>query len=145
MKATTLLASLTLCVVFLCLAAVNLNPARQNRDLVIQTDFNSVGIKTIKTGGTNDILQSYQGSTLKFGIASNGIPTCVDSGTCVTTGDNTVTQTFARTFSSAPIVVTTQVGINTTSTNTLSITASNFVLGCGTTTKTSRWVALGPL
>jgi hypothetical protein len=65
------------------------------------------------------------------------------SGTVVSTADGTVTNTFTSAFSTAPNVISTQVGINTTITNTIVITTTNFVLTVNKATVTNRWIAIG--
>jgi hypothetical protein len=70
--------------------------------------------------------------------------TYITSGTCVTSTDGTVTNTFATAFSSAPKVFLSQVGTLVTGTNILtSVTASNFVVNTKSATTTNNWIAIG--
>jgi hypothetical protein len=69
--------------------------------------------------------------------------TMLQSGTAVTTSDCTVTQTFSTAFSAAPKVVCPQIGLDTTTTNVVAITSSNFVLRTGKASTTNHWIAIG--
>ena len=67
-------------------------------------------------------------------------------GTAINTADGTVTNSFGVIFGAVPVVVSVQTGLNTTITNVVEATTSNFVLRVGTNTGiTNRWVAIGTL
>jgi hypothetical protein len=67
----------------------------------------------------------------------------IQSGSITNSADGTVTNTFTTAFSSAPIVVAAQTGLNTTTTNVLTVTASNFVYQSGAPSKVINWIAVG--
>jgi hypothetical protein len=65
------------------------------------------------------------------------------TGTAITTADCTVTQSFSTVYGAVPVIVCSQVGLNTTTTNVIEVTTSNFVLRTGKATQTNKWVAVG--
>ena len=68
----------------------------------------------------------------------------ITSGTCVTSSNGTVTNTFPSAYSSAPTIITTQVGTTTTGTNLItSVTTTNFILTTRNTPTTNNWIAIG--
>jgi hypothetical protein len=67
----------------------------------------------------------------------------VASGTGITVANGTVTNAFGFTFSSVPVVISTQIGEDTTLTNVISVTTSNFVLRTSKATQTNKWIAVG--
>lgn len=67
----------------------------------------------------------------------------IQAGQCVTSGDDTVTNTFGKAFSVAPVVITSQIGPDTTSSNICSVTTTGFVLNTGKPGVTNVWIAIG--
>lgn len=71
-------------------------------------------------------------------------PTQILSGTCVSTTDGTVTNTFSTAFSSAPKVILSQIGNTVTGTNTItSVTTTGFIVNNKVATCTNNWIAIG--
>lgn len=72
-------------------------------------------------------------------------PTQVETGSCVSVADGTVTNTFSPVYSSAPKVFATQTGLALFSaTNAVvSITPSNCVIRSSLSGTTNNWIAVG--
>lgn len=72
-------------------------------------------------------------------------PTLIQTGSCVSVADGTVTNTFTTPYSSAPKIFATQTGLalNTSTNITTSITTSNFVIRTGLANTTNNWIAVG--
>jgi hypothetical protein len=103
-------------------------------------------IVTSGPANTNTLMELRAGSATKFAVWSNGIPTILQRGTVITTADGSVTNTFQFPYSTnLPAVVNTQLGLNTTTTNTLVVTPTNFVLRTSLAGQTNAWMALGEL
>ncbi len=129
------------CVPFMADAAP---PLTQTRPFTVNATNQAPSLIGIGPVGTNDLLQLYQGSNKRFVVASNGVPTFSQGGSVVTVANGSVTNTFAFPYATAPTVVTTQLGLNTTTTNTLVVTTTNFVLTTSKATQTNSWIAIGP-
>jgi hypothetical protein len=136
-------------------------PLGMGRPLTIQATNQAPALIMELPAGTNDFLRGYIGGVLRFYVPSNGVlPVAFGgsgatnvagsqtnlgliTGSAVTTSDGTVTQAFGITFAAAPNVISTQVGLDTTSTNVVEITTSNFIVRTGKATVTNRWFAIG--
>lgn len=72
-------------------------------------------------------------------------PTLVQTGSCVSVADGTVTNTFTTLYSSVPKVIATQTGtaLNTSTNIVVSITPSNFVIRTGLASTTNSWLSIG--
>lgn len=138
-----LLVSLLMLVLALDLVAAP--PQTLTRPLHVSATNQTPSFKGTAPAGTNNFYEFYVSTTLKAALGSNGIPTFVDFGAVTTSSDGSVTQSFVRTFTSAPNVLTSQLGEGVTSTNTVTITTTNFILRTSKAGQTNRWQAMGPL
>jgi hypothetical protein len=125
-------------------------PLTQTRDLKISNTQNTVKLTIQQPGAQSaNAIEIYRGGNLELAVPGTNVAAGlkvklgIQAGNVVTSGDGTVTQTFATAFSAAPVVVTTQLGLNTTITNVLAVTASTFVLQTSLATQTNNWIALG--
>jgi hypothetical protein len=119
-------------------------PLTMTRPVTVSATNAAPSFIGVAPAGTNNLLELYQGASRRFAIASNGIPSPFDYGACVSSSDGTVTQAFARTYSAVPRVVSSQVGLDTTVTNVVTVTVSNFVLRVAKADVTNSWIAIGP-
>jgi hypothetical protein len=125
------------------------DPIRQTRPLKIENTEDEVKL-TIqsKAAPTNPVVEVFSGSqrTLALEATASGSRTNlgIQAGTVITSSDGTVTNAFGRVFNTPPIVVNAQLGLNTTPTNVLSVTTSNFVLRTALAGQTNTWQAIGP-
>jgi hypothetical protein len=67
----------------------------------------------------------------------------IDSGTATASADGTKTQTFALTYSSAPIVITTPVNSGTPTNTVVSCATTGFVFKTGSAGVVVNWIAIG--
>ena len=68
----------------------------------------------------------------------------VQSGSSVTAGDGTVTNTFTITYSAIPNVVASQYGLVVSVTNTvINVTVSGFVYKSALAAVSNQWIAVG--
>lgn len=65
------------------------------------------------------------------------------SGTNIVSSDGTVTQSFSTAFGAVPNVLVVQVGLNTTITNQVAATTSNFVSTTSLSGGGIKWIAVG--
>lgn len=74
---------------------------------------------------------------------ANGF-TLLQSGTCCSATDTTVTNTFTTPYGTLPNVICTQIGVtNTTSNFLVSVSLTNFIVKSGAPNVSNNWVAVG--
>ena len=133
-----------------------------SRDIGVSNSNDTVGL-TIQKGGsqTANLVEAYEGSTLKFALPASGVLSAtyggtgaasvsaaktalgIQSGSVTTASDGTVTNVFGTAFSGTPIVVIQQIGNACTVTNALTVTSSQFIFGAGSGSITAKWIAIG--
>jgi hypothetical protein len=135
-----------------------------SQDLLVTNVNNTVPL-TINKGDTlnTNFIELRSAGSLKFAIPSNGLTPIayggtgtssvagvkrnlgIDTGSCVSSGDGTVTQAFAFTFASAPKVFLTQTGTNNWSRTNVAhtITTTNFIVNTTVASVTNQWLAIG--
>lgn len=124
--------------------AATTKPITSLLDQVINSAQDTTALKIIKPGGVNsDFIQAYSGSNKKFAVNSNGVVSCLQFATAVTSSDGTVTNPFTPVFPAAPTVVSCQVGTGTTTTNIITVTSSNVVLNVGKGGVTNNLIIAG--
>jgi hypothetical protein len=141
----------------LCVAAA----VRQTSAIHIVNDTDEIQLKINTSTQTAPLVEIATSGTTKFSLPATGIVPVtyggtgaasvsaaktalgIQSGSITNAADGTVTNTFATAFSSAPVVIGVQTGNGTTTTNTFTITASNFVWNAGAPSKVLSWVAIG--
>ena len=135
----------------LCIAAVE-KPITQTKDLKIQNTNNQPALIIQKSGTqSSNVLEIWRGGNLELGIpGSNTVVGLkqnleIQAGKSVTATDGTVTNTFAKTFSSVPTVTVTPLSASTTITTNqvTAVTTSNFVWKAGLQNVTNYWQAIG--
>ena len=88
------------------------------------------------------VLASIAATTVRYPVYVNA-PTLVQSGSCITTSDGSVTQSFTTVYGSAPNVVVVQRGETTTTTNIITATTNQFIYRNSKATTTNIWIAVG--
>lgn len=77
-------------------------------------------------------------------IANTKLALGIQSGTCITAADGTVTNTFATAFSAAPTVILTHLGLKLSPTNVVTTTTTtNFIMSAALGDVTNQWIAIG--
>jgi len=119
-------------------------------DVSVTNRLNTAGL-TISKPATNtaDLLQVKRGGTNVFGVPATN-PAAgmrqylgIKSGTVVTATDGTVTNVFSPVFTNTPVIITRQLGIDTTVTNILTVTSNYFILNTRKANQTNNWIAVG--
>jgi P pilus assembly chaperone PapD len=144
-------------IVFLALAAAAVVVQQTSNIFILNTDDGEIKLK-IRSAATQTapLMELVKGATAVFSVSADGILSVsnaagnrsalglAESGTNIvlafsvtTSADGSTTQAFATAFSAAPMVFPVQTGINTTITNSITVTTTNFIL---TTAKASQVV-----
>lgn len=120
-----------------------------SQDLTVTNVNDTVGL-TVNKPATNNasLLELRRGGTIIFAVPTNGAPGIrqyvgIKSGTVVTAADGTVTNTFSPVFTNAPVILTTQLGEDTTITNVVVVATNYFILNTHKAGQTNNWIAIG--
>jgi len=147
---TISLAMLTVAAVTRQTTGIHIVNTTDEIQLKINTSNQTTPLVVIATNGltvfslpATGILPAAYGGTGASSVSAAKTALGIQSGSITNADDGTVTNTFSTAFSSAPIVVASQRGLNTTTTNVLTVTSSNFIFQSGAPGKIINWIAVG--